>query len=87
MNPFSDYEQQLYLNNRIRSTVINATQRIICYNQIIYNDMRLEVSEYFGLTLYVDDSRTTVLTQVQPMYDQVAIQILDNDSKQYILLF
>ena len=81
--PFSDYEQQYLLSNHIRNTVINATRRVICYDQPIYDDMRLEVSEYFGMTLTVQSMpHTTVLTEVQPMYDQVAILILDDDGKQ-----
>ena len=78
MIPKSDYEEQIRGINHIRNTVINATRRIICYNQIIYDDIRLEVSEYAGLTLAVRDS--SVLTLVRPLYDQVAIQILDDDS-------
>ena len=81
MIPFSDYEQQQLLSNRIRSIGINATRRIICYDQPIYNDMRLEVSEYFGMTLTVQMARTTLLTEIRPMYDQVAILILDDDGE------
>ena len=79
MDPGTDYEEQIRGTNRIRDTVINATRMIICYNQTIYDDMRLEASEYAGLTLAVRDS--SVLTVVQPMYDQVTVQILDDDSE------
>ena len=79
MNPGTDYEEQMRSNNRIRDTVINATRRIICYNLPIYDDMQLEVTEYAGLTLAVRDS--SVLTEVQPVYNQTAIQIIDDDSK------
>ena len=78
MAPMTDYEEQIRFANRIRNDIINATRRIICYNQIIYDDIRLEVSEYAGLTLAVRDS--SVITLVRPLYDQVAIQILDDDS-------
>ena len=78
MAPLTDYEEQIRGINRIRNMVINATRRIICYNQHIYDDIRLEMSEYAGLTLAVRDS--SVPTVIQPMYDQVAIQILDDDS-------
>lgn len=79
----SDYEQQVFGFNQIRNEEINATRRIICYNQTIYDDVRLEMSEYVGMTLTVDDleTRTTVNTLERPMYDQVAIQILDDDGK------
>ena len=83
MIPFSDYEQQQLLSNRIRNVGINATRRVICYDQPIYDDMRLEVSEYFGMTLTVQGMPpTTFLTEIRPMYDQVAILILDDDGKQ-----
>ena len=82
MNPFSDYQQHTFGFNPITNTVINATRTIICYDQPIIDDMRLELSEYFGLTLVVQGMPlTTVFTEIQPMYDQVAIKILDDDGK------
>ena len=82
MIPFSDYEQQQLLSNRIRNISINATRRVICYDQPIYDDLHLEVAEYFGMTLTVQGMPpTTVLTEIRPMYDQVAILILDDDGK------
>lgn len=85
----SDYEQQVFGFNQIRNEEINATRRIICYNQTIYDDVRLEMSEYVGMTLTVDDleTRTTVNTLEQPMYDQVAIQILDDDGKFWSIFY
>ena len=81
MHPRTDYEEQIRGINYIRNTVINTTRKVTCYNQTIY-DVRLEMSEYAGLTLAVRDA--TVLTLVQPMYDEVAIQILDDDSKLHL---
>ena len=76
----SDYAQQTSFVNAIGDIVIHELMRIICYNQTIYNDMSLEVDEYLGLSLGVRDSPlTTILTNVQPMMDQAAILILDND--------
>ena len=75
----TDYEEQLFGVNRIRDTVINETRRLICYNQTIYNDVRLELSEYAGLALAVREA--SYHTVVEPMYDQLAIHILDDDSK------
>ena len=75
----SDYEEQIRGINRIRNIVINATRRIIFYDLPIYDDMRLEMSEYVGLTLAVRDS--SVRTLVRQLYDQVAIRILDDDSE------
>ena len=77
----SDYEEQIRGINGIRDTVINYTRRIVCYNQPIYNDLRLEVSEYAGLTLTVWDS--SVPTLVQTPYNNTAILIIDDDSKLY----
>ena len=79
MATMTDYEEQIQFINRIRNAVINATSRIICYNQTIYDDIRLEMSEYAGLTLAVRDA--SVLTEVQPMYDRATIMILDDDGK------
>ena len=77
--PLTDFEEQIQGFNDIRSEIINATQRIVCYDQVIYDDMRLEVTEYAGLTLAV--GRSTVRTEVRPTYDHVAIEIVDDDSK------
>ena len=59
-------------------------RRVICYDQQIYNDMHLEVAEYFGMTLTVQTALTTVITEIRPMYDQVAILILDDDGERKI---
>ena len=75
----TDYVQQTMFVNAIDDEIITELMRIVCYNQSIYDDIRLEDDEWLGLTLSVD--RASVLTIVRPMYDQAAIQILDNDSK------
>ena len=78
----TDYAQQTIGINVIDDLVINATRRIICYNQPIYEDLSLEPNEYAGLTLgVIDNVHTTVITNVKPMYDQASILILDNDSE------
>ena len=79
MAPLTDYEEQTRSRNRIRNLLINATRRIICYNQPIYNDERLELSEYAGLQLDVREA-TVDLVLVQEHYDNAAIRILDDDS-------
>ena len=79
MTPGTDFEEQLLGFNYIRNMVINDTRRVICYDMPIYDDIRLEMLEYAGLTLAVRDA--SVLTQVEPMYDQVAICIIDDDSE------
>ena len=79
----TDYAEQTFGVNAINDQLINATRRMICYDQPIYDDEHLEVSEYAGLTLDVDDNIlfTTVLTEVQELYDFVSIRILDDDSE------
>ena len=77
----TDFAQQTLSSNLIYNIIINATRRIICYNQPIYEDMHLELDEYAGLTLGVNNAMTTVLTKVELMYDQVSILIQDNDSE------
>ena len=77
--PLTDFEEQIQGDNLIREELINATNRIVCYDQPIYNDMRLEMTEYAGLTLAV--VRASVRTEVQSLYDHVAIEIVDDDSK------
>ena len=71
--------QLLILLIVIDDETITELMRIVCYDQPVYDDMRLEGDEWLGLTLGVD--RSSVLTTVQPMYDQAAIFIQDNDSK------
>ena len=79
----TDYAKQTFDVNAINDKLINATVRIICYDQPIYDDGRLEVSEYAGLTLGVDDNIlfTRVRTEVQNPYDFASIRILDDDSE------
>ena len=80
----TDFAQQTPAVNVIDDTFITAVRRIICYNQPIYEDMRLEPNEYAGLTLGVIDNNnilTTVVTEVKAMYDQASILIVDNDSE------
>ena len=80
----TDYAKQTLAINVIDDTFITELMRLICYNQPIYDDMRLELDEYAGLTLGVIDKSnilTTVLTEVKSMYDQASILIVDNDSE------
>ena len=82
----SDYVQQTSVVNAIDDTLISEIRRIVCYNQTIYDDQRVELDEYAGLTLGIKDNRlTTIITLVKPEYDQSAILIIDNDSKFFTL--
>ena len=78
----TDYAQQTIGINVIDDILIWQEMRVVCYNQSIYDDLRVELDEYAGLTLGVRENQfTTVTTQVTPMYDQASILILDNDSE------
>ena len=80
----TDFAQQTLAVNVIDDTFITEGTRLICYNQPIYDDMHVELDEYAGLTLGVidnDNVLTTILTRMEPMYDQVSILIVDNDSE------
>ena len=77
----TDYEQQTPSVNAIDALLREET-RIVCYNQTIYEDQRLERNEYLGLELRVlNNSLTTALTVAKPTFDQSSILILDNDSE------
>ena len=80
MGPLTDYEEQTRSLNHIRNIAINATRRVICYNQLVYNDERLELLEYAGLQLSVR-AATVEQVEVQKQYTNAAIQILDDDSQ------
>ena len=80
MAPLTDYEEQTENRNRIRNTVMNATSRVICYNQPIYNDEQLERPEYAGLQLSVRDASVDIVV-AQEHNDNAAIVILDDDSQ------
>ena len=87
MRPMTDYEEQTSpFTSRISNTVINATRRIICYDQSIYDDDRLEPIEYAGLGLSANPedvfiNPSSVLTEARPMYDDSVICIVDDDGK------
>ena len=83
MEDLTDYEEQIVGVNQIRNTEINAVMRLVCYDQVVYNDLRLEMSEYAGLTLEVREMESSVQTIVEPGYENAAIEILDDDSECY----
>ena len=64
---------------RLQTTAIEELQRMVCYIQVIYDDVRLEETEYVGLSLQVLSSSPR--TDVALPYHYSAIQINDNDSK------
>ena len=80
----TDFSQQTVGVNEIDAEIILQEMRIVCYDQPIYEDMRVEGDEWLGLTLDVD--RASVATTVRLMYDQAAILIQDNDSKKLLAI-
>ena len=68
--------------NGLRHSAITETSRVICYNQTVYCDVRLESTEYFGLGIAVRGS-STVRTEVDPVYGQTAVKILDGNNSEF----
>ena len=86
-SPNPDYEKQEFGFSAIRNERITEEHRKICYNQTVYDDTRLEATEYFGLTLEVQDlvaqgGPTTGYTEVD--IEHAAIRIIDYDGKYYL---
>ena len=74
--PFNeDYQQQLLGFNDLRNIQIRETRRRICYNQIIYNDVKIEGDEWIGLTLQIAASTARTVTGI----DHTAIRIIDDE--------
>ena len=84
MASMTDFSQQTVGINAIDDETIRELMRIVCYDQPIYDDTLVEGDEWLGLTLDVD--RASVLTSVQPFYDQAAILIQDNDSRLHSMI-
>ena len=79
MIPRSDYEEETQFASTIRGTFIEEERRQICYNQVVYDDERLELTEAAGLDLVPDDLDTQV--KVEPFYNDSVVFIIDDDSK------
>ena len=80
----TDYAQQTATVNTIDDETITELMRIVCYDQLLYDDMHLEGDEWLGLTLGVD--RASVFTNVRPMYDQAAILIQESRFYYYCIM-
>ena len=77
MIPGSDYEEETRFASTIRSTFIEEERRQICYDQVVYDDERLELTETAGLGLVPDDLDTQV--EVEPSYGDSIFFIIDDD--------
>ena len=83
MAPRSDYEEQTPVTNGLRDSSITESSRVVCYNQTVYCDPRLESTEYFGLAISVRES-STVRAEVDSVYGQTAVKILDDSASKFI---
>ena len=81
-DPMADYEEETISYSTISEipTVIEEPERMGCYNQVIYDDLRLEKTEYAGLQVRPDDSAV----HVENMYGNSVFAIIDDDSKAYM---
>ena len=80
MDEGADYPPPVHRFNPIRNMVITETARVICYNQTIYDDDRVEEDEFFSLTLTVQD-RSALITLVDPQLSSAVIKIVDDDGE------
>ena len=80
MIPGSDYEEETLFSSTIRSTFIEEERRQICYDQVIYDDERLELTETAGLGLVPDDPG--VIIEVEPFHGDSVFFIIDDDGMQ-----
>ena len=71
----TDFAQEIMGLNAIEQEDISEERRTICYNQLIYDDVTPETDEYVGLSLGIIFELTTVVTEVELLYDQAAILI------------
>ena len=77
MISLSDYEEETLGSSTIRDTFIKEERRLICYDQVIYDDLRLELTETTGLGLVPDDPDNVVV--VEPYYGDSVVFIIDDD--------
>ena len=85
MIPGSDYEEETRFASTIRSTFIEELRRQICYNQVVYDNERLELIETAGLKLVPDDLDTQV--EVEPSYGDSVFFIIDDDGMLGIVIW
>ena len=81
----SDYAEETRFASTIRSTFVEEFRRQICYNQVVYDNERLELIETAGLKLVPDDLDTQV--EVEPSYSDSVFFIIDDDGSFGILIW
>ena len=82
MNPNADYPPPVKGFNPITemNLIITETNRVICYNQTIYDDDRPEDDEYFSLILIVQ-SESAIPTQVDSKLNTALVKIINDDGE------
>ena len=78
MDPMADYKPPVESFNQIMGMVITGTTTVLCYNQTIYDDNRVEDDELFSLTLTVQD-QSTMVAQVDPLRSSALFKIVNDD--------
>ena len=78
MDELADYRPTVQYFNPIMRLAITDTNRVICYDQIIYSDTCVEEDECFSLTLIVQDRSSTVAS-VDLQRSNALIKIVDDD--------
>ena len=84
MDPLADYPPPVQYFNPIMNMVITGTTRAICYNQTIYDDIRVEEDEFFSLTLIVQDG-SAENTETHSQLSSTFVWILDDDGTSFPL--
>ena len=64
-----------HVQNAYTSVFFTYNKTTICYNQTVYNDVRLESDEWTGLTLQIGASTARTVTVI----DHTEIRIIDDD--------
>ena len=81
--PMADFEEETRFHSTLRDELITEVNRMVCYNQVIYNDLCLELTEYIGLGL--DEVDNIIEVNIEKRYGDSVIAIIDDDSKTLLL--
>ena len=82
MDPLADYSPPIRGRGQIKNVPITAQRRVVCYEQVTYDDSRTEGDEYFTVML-INQSATVIL---EPSFSSAIIIIIDNDGKQALFM-
>ena len=82
MDPLADYPPPIRGRGQIKDSPITAQRRVVCYEQVTYDDSRTEGDEYFTVML-INQSATVI---VEPSFSSAIIIIIDNDGKQALFM-